>query len=242
MRLILFAAIAAMAAGGTASAASEESQETNSVLLLARQARSEFEARLHDQFAEVHPHSEMVGQPFTVTLPVQEKRGSFAFVGTYDRGVLRFSMGNFNNAFSVQDAIVSASSRVAQNSFGASVEVTSDVVDSVNIVAVDLPRGEAEYIQVGRQKVKVGDNVFSWSKDIDGPHAKLIYQGSRAVIDGQFAAKPDDGRVVHCGNSRREAKMSDPHEVITKYCNVSVRINRITFLSGDGTVLKEWRK
>lgn len=241
----MFVAFAALAAAGTARAASEASQEANAVVSLARQARVEIEARQNDQFADLPSHSEMVGKPFTVAIPVLEEGqgNSFSFVGSYDAGVLRFAIGGLNNTFSVRYVVVSTSRSIAHNAFGASVEVTSDVVDSVNMNAVDLPRGEAEYFHAGPfNNIKVKDNVFAWQKALSGPQAKAIYVGAKALVEGQFAAQPDDGKVINCGYSVREAKISNPHEIITKYCNIGVRIVHITFLSGDGTVLKDWRK
>lgn len=229
------AVIVAATAAGAAVAQPAVQRDANPVLLLARQAHAEWEAAQKDQFAPSPSHAEMVGKAFT--LIIQGRPVNPAFLEYYHDGKLKLSLVNKRYITVVQTPL-STSKHVAQNAFGATVEITSDIVEDLTLEAVDMPTGDPNFIA----GVKFGDDQYDWEKALDGPEAKVIYEGAKLVLEGEIAAR-SDGKVTHCdAQTSLKATLDKPHEIFVKTCDVAVRLHRIAFVTGDGTTLKEWRK
>jgi hypothetical protein len=232
MRKISAVCLLVLWAGTAAAAQPKKLEEKSPIVALADQGRTEWEAAQKNQFFAAQSHADMVGKAFALTL----QGSNTAFYAGYDGGKLKMSLFEKHYIKILQVQFVT-SKRVGQNAFGASVQVTSEAVQYDGIEAVDLPSGDPSFTA----GVKLGDDQYDWEKTLDGPQAKAIYEGAKLVLEGEIAARPDDGKVVHCHADQTQATLDAPHERLTQECYVAVRLHRIAFLSGDGAVLKEWR-
>ncbi|MBU4434614.1 MAG: hypothetical protein KKC14_09400, partial [Alphaproteobacteria bacterium] len=99
------------------------------------------------------------------------------------------------------------------------------------VAAVQMPRGDSGQVK---------DAQYTWEKTLDGPEAKAIFVGSKAIIEGEIAALPS-GKVARCEAFTKDATFSSPVAIHNYDCYVGAKITRIAFISGDGSVIKEWK-
>ena len=143
-------------------------------------------------------------------------------------------------AIQISYATTRDSSYVGQNSFGATARVSSSTNHVNYIAAVELPRGDVPEMARGLRVEDPELDSYEWERELDGPQAKAIYQGSKMVMEGVIASFPD-GKVTKCDASAGSATISEPSEYLNYECYVAAKVSRIAFIAGDGTVLREWK-
>ena len=199
----------------------------------------------------------MIGSPFTISINGDSKN-FLSFLDYYHDGVLSMNLtktefyynkgatdidAETQHVPAIQIASREKSSRQyeAQNAYGAKAQVTSSVNEVGYIAAFVLPRGDRP--ETLRDVAMPDDpdlDAYEWKETLDGPAAKAIYQGSKLVIEGTIASFPD-GKVTHCDTTAATATIDEPTEVLDYDCYVAAKVSRIAFVSGDGSVLREWK-
>ena len=230
--------------------------EDDPVSTLARQAQSERIQVENDQFSPISTHSEMIGKSFKLSIS-GELRESNSFLDYYSNGILhmsltkrsyfdRFEMDHSTHAtipkrstaIEISYKVTSRSNYTAQNSYGAKADISSSVNEVSYIAAVEMPRGDKfKYSSTTSDDPEL--DQYEWRKTIEGPEAKIIYHGSKLILEGKIGTFTD-GKVARCEDSSVTATVSDPIELLNHNCYIAAKIERIAFISGDGSILREW--
>ena len=123
---------------------------------------------------------------------------------------------------------------VGQNAFGASRAV--DVYRSVHFgIGAVGPHEALDGLQ------PTVDNVWTFSKDLTLPadEARKATTGLEIVIEGVVNVTPQLG-AAFCEDASHDPTLAVPEEREGKLCVLSVRIDRVAFVSPNGGTLAEW--